>query len=63
MDVVEDLRKKTTDIDGVGRGESNLSSELLVPECVFNQPLAIVEGAVDFKGADVTAQGCELPLL
>ena len=55
MDVVEDLRKKTADIDGVGRGEANLSPELLVRECVFHQPLAIVEGAVDFEGADVAA--------
>ena len=62
-DVIEHLRKKAANVDGIGGSEKGALVELFVGEGLFDEALAIVEGAADFEGGDVLAQRGELLFL
>lgn len=61
--MVEHLRKEAADVNGVGGCEEDALIELLVGESLFDEALAIVEGAGDFESGDVLAESGELFLL
>ena len=62
-DVIEHLRKKAANVDGIGGSEKGALVELVVGEGLFDEALAIVEGAADFEGGDVLAERRELLFL
>jgi len=62
-DVIEHLRKQTAHVDGVGGGKKRAMVELLVGEGLFDETLAVIEGAGDFKRGDVLSERGELLFL
>ena len=62
-DVIEHLRKKAANVDGIGGSEKGALVELVIGEGLFDEALAIVEGAADFEGGDVLAERGELLFL
>ena len=61
--MIEHLREKASDIDGIGGSEESALVKLLVGEGLFDEALTIVEAAGDFQGGDVLAEGRELLFL
>ena len=63
VEIVERLRQEARDVDRIGGGQRKALAELPVHKRGLDQPLTIVERAVDLERRNVTTQRRELLLL